>query len=231
MPSLTIWPTRPAQPNSDTPMHPRLTAEMLLQAYRQGVFPMAEDRNDDRLYWFDPVLRGVLPLDGFHLSRSLARRIRTMSFQVTVDHDFAGVMAGCAARETTWINSEITRLFNDLHATGHAHSLEIWDGRDLVGGVYGVAIGGAFCGESMFSRRKDASKIALAYLVTHLRNCGFVLFDTQYLTDHLASLGGHEIPRAAYRRRLADALGKDADIARVPLPDAYDVLQLRTHRS
>lgn len=222
---------RPAQPNSDTAMHPRLTAEMLLQAYRQGVFPMAEGRDDDRLYWFDPVARGVLPLDGFHLSRSLARRIRTTPFQVTLDRDFAGVMDGCAARDTTWINSEITRLFNDLHDHGHAHSLEIWEGRDLVGGVYGVALGGAFCGESMFSRRKDASKIALAYLVAHLRNCGFTLFDTQYLTDHLASLGGCEIPRAAYRRLLAGALHADADIRRAPLPGIQGVLQLRTHKS
>ncbi|MDD7971422.1 leucyl/phenylalanyl-tRNA--protein transferase [Roseinatronobacter alkalisoli] len=208
-----------------------MTAQHLLQAYRQGVFPMAESRDDDRLYWFDPVLRGVLPLDGFHLSRSLARRIRTMPFQVTLDHDFAGVMAGCAARDVTWINSEIMRLFNELHALSHAHSLEIWDGRELVGGVYGVAIGGVFCGESMFSRRKDASKIALAYLVTHLRACGFTLFDTQYLTDHLASLGGREIPRAAYRRTLAAALQADADIRRLPLPAVHDVLHLRTHKS
>lgn len=212
-------------------MQPRLSAEILLQAYRQGVFPMAESRDDDRLYWFDPVLRGILPLDGFHMSRSLARRIRTTPFQVTLNQDFAGVMAGCAARETTWINAEITRLFNDLHRNGYAHSLEIWHGADLVGGVYGVALGGAFCGESMFSRRKDASKIALAYLVTHLRACGFTLFDTQYLTDHLASLGGREISRVQYRRKLAWALTADADIHRHPLPSGHDVLQLMTQRS
>ncbi len=222
---------RPARPNSDAAMQPRLTADILLQAYRQGVFPMAESRDDDALYWFDPVARGVMPLDGFHMSRSLARCIRTTPFQVTLNHDFAGVMAGCAARETTWINAEITRLFNDLHRAGHGHSLEIWEGADLVGGVYGVALGGAFCGESMFSRRKDASKIALAYLVTHLRNCGFVLFDTQYLNDHLASLGGVEISRATYRRTLSKALKLNADILGQPLPDPYDVLQLRTQRS
>ncbi|MGP9789864.1 leucyl/phenylalanyl-tRNA--protein transferase [Roseinatronobacter sp. NSM] len=212
-------------------MQPRLSADILLQAYRQGVFPMAESRDDDRLYWFDPVLRGILPLDGFNMSRSLARRIRTTPFQVTLNHDFSGVMSGCAARETTWINAEITRLFHDLHRKGHAHSLEVWDGADLVGGVYGVALGGAFCGESMFSRRKDASKIALAYLVTHLRACGFTLFDTQYLTDHLASLGGQEISRNQYRRKLARALMEDANIGRHLLPSAQDVLQLRTQRS
>ncbi len=212
-------------------MQLELTPEMLLQAYRMGVFPMAESREDPRLYWFDPVARGVLPLDGFRLSRSLRRRIRQEPFRVTLDTDFVGVIAGCAARSSTWINAEIRALFTALHAQGHAHSIELWEGQELVGGVYGLAVGGLFAGESMFSRRRDASKLALAYLVTHLAGCGFTLFDTQYLTDHLASLGGVEIPRATYRARLTQALQADADIHRHPLPSAQEVLQRNTQRS
>ncbi len=212
-------------------MRLELTPEMLLQAYRTGVFPMAESREGQRLYWFDPVRRGILPLDGFHLSHSLRRRLRQGSHSVTLNTDFAGVIAGCADRETTWINAGITRLFTALHGQGHAHSLEIREGGTLVGGVYGLALGGLFAGESMFSRRRDASKLALAYLVTHLARCGFQLFDTQYLTDHLASLGGVEITRAQYRARLAQALEADADIHRHALPDAQEVLQRNTHRS
>ncbi|MFN4058914.1 MAG: leucyl/phenylalanyl-tRNA--protein transferase [Roseinatronobacter sp.] len=209
-----------------------LTPAMLLQAYRQGVFPMAEAQNDPRLYWFDPQARGILPLDGFHISRSLARRIRSRQFRISFDTAFAHVVDGCADRPSTWINSEIRRLFIELYAMGQAHSLEVWDGPDLVGGVYGVRVGGCFCGESMFSRRTDASKVALAYLVTHLRACGFTLFDTQYLTDHLASLGGIEIPRRDYRARLRTALQitpRDPRTTALPIPD--QVLQLRTQIS
>jgi len=212
-------------------MRLELTPETLLQAYRLGVFPMAESRHDPRLYWFDPVARGVLPLDRFRLSRSLRRRIRAEPFRLSLDQAFEGVLIGCAERETTWINAEIARLFTTLHRQGHAHSIEVWDGQDLVGGVYGLALGGVFCGESMFSRRKDASKIALAYLVTHLRNCGFMLFDTQYPTPHLASLGGVEISRVAYRARLAQALQADAAFDRAALPSAYEVVQRNTQTS
>lgn len=208
-----------------------LTPEMLLQAYRMGVFPMAEDRDDPELRWFDPAQRGILPLDGLRLSRSLRRRILAAPFRLTLDQAFGDVVAGCAARESTWINAEITALFTALHQLGHAHSIEVWEGDDLVGGLYGLALGGVFCGESMFSRRTDASKIALATLVTHLRACGFVLFDTQYLTPHLASLGGVEIPRATYRARLAQALRVDAAFHARPLPAAQDVVQRKTHRS
>lgn len=208
-----------------------LTPEMLMQAYRLGVFPMAEDRDDPKLYWFDPVHRGILPLDRFHLARSLRRRIRAVPFELTLDRAFDQVIAGCAARKTTWINAEIRRLFVALHKMGYAHSVEVWEGDDLVGGVYGLAQGGAFCAESMFSRRSDASKIALAYLITHLRRCGFVLFDTQYLTDHLARLGAIEVPRAAYRAQLSQALGVVADIHALPLPEAQDVVQFNTQRS
>lgn len=209
-----------------------LTPAMLLQAYRQGVFPMAEAQNDPRLYWFDPQARGILPLEGFHISRSLARRIRAGQFRITLDTAFPSVIDGCADRPSTWINSEIRRLFLELYALGQAHALEVWEGGDLVGGVYGVRIGGCFCGESMFSRRTDASKVALAYLVAHLRACGFTLFDTQYLTDHLASLGGIEIPRREYRARLREALlVTPRDMRKTPLPGPDQVLQFRTQTS
>ncbi|TVP72434.1 MAG: leucyl/phenylalanyl-tRNA--protein transferase [Rhodobacteraceae bacterium] len=210
---------------------PDLTPEILLQAYRQGVFPMAERQDDARLFWFDPVWRGILPMDGVHLSRSLRRRLLAAPFRLSLNEDFAGVLRGCADRPETWINAPITALFTALHARGAAHSIEVWDGPALVGGVYGLAIGGAFCGESMFSRRKDASKIALVTLVAHLRRCGFALFDTQYLTAHLASLGGVEIPRKRYHARLAEALKLDADIRACRLPDPQDVVQLITQRS
>ncbi len=209
-----------------------LTPAMLLQAYRQGVFPMAEARDTTRLYWFDPTARGILPLDGFRLSRSLARRIRSGVFQVTFDRAFEGVIDACADRPSTWINGEIRRLFVALHDQGQAHSLEIWQGDDLAGGIYGLRIGGCFCGESMFSRRTDASKVALAYLTTHLDACGFTLFDTQYVTEHLASLGGIEVPRRSYRTALRAALQiAPHDPRSHPLPSQDQVLQRRTQMS
>jgi leucyl/phenylalanyl-tRNA---protein transferase len=178
--------------------------------YAQGIFPMAEGRDDPVVHWVDPRHRGIMPLDAFHISRSLARRIRRWPHQVSVNADFAGVVAACADRPETWINAQIFDLYTALHARGAAHSLEIWEDGALVGGVYGVVLGAAFFGESMFSRRTDASKIALAYLVHRLRAGGFTLFDTQFLTPHLASLGGIEVPRAAYHRMLADALARTA---------------------
>lgn len=187
-------------------MHDRLTPELLLQAYATGIFPMAESRDGDTIHWVDPRHRGVVPLEGFHISRSLARTIRRRLFQITTDRDFAGVVAGCADRPETWINEEIFSLYMGLHAMGRAHSLEVWQGGALVGGVYGVTLGAAFFGESMFSRMTDASKVALAYLVHRLRAGGFTLFDTQFLTPHLASLGAIEISRRDYLRRLEAAL-------------------------
>jgi leucyl/phenylalanyl-tRNA---protein transferase len=213
------------------PTPPPLTAELLLKAYAMGVFPMAEGRDDPEVFWVDPKLRGIFPLDGFHISRSLARTIRRTPFQVTLNRDFAGTVAGCADRDETWINDTIFALYEQLHRMGHAHSLELWEGDALIGGVYGVTLGGAFFGESMFSRRRDASKIALAYLVTHLRACGFTLFDTQFLTPHLASLGAVEIPRAAYQQLLRIALEGQADLTSRPLPDAYSVTQRNTQTS
>lgn len=188
-----------------------VTPDLLLRAYGAGVFPMAESRDSDRLYWLDPALRGVLPLDaGFHLPRRLRRTALSGRFTVTADRDFAGVIRGCAepapGRTDTWINPEIERLFTELHHRGAAHSIETWQDGELVGGLYGVDLGGAFFGESMFSRVTDASKVALVHLVARLRLCGFVLLDTQFLTSHLARFGAVEIPKAEYRRRLAAAL-------------------------
>jgi leucyl/phenylalanyl-tRNA--protein transferase len=186
----------------------KLTPENLLNGYAQGIFPMAEA--DGTIYWYDPDPRTILPLDGFHASRSLKRRVRQGGFEVTFDKDFRQVMVECAApapgREETWINEELIDLYTALHENGFAHSVEVWiDGR-LVGGVYGVAIGRLFAGESMFSRVTDASKIALFYLVEHLKQQNYTLFDVQFTTDHLKTLGAIEVPRAEYQQRLAQAL-------------------------
>ncbi len=208
-----------------------LTPEMLLRGYAVGIFPMAEHRDDAEIFWVDPKRRGILPLDGFHISRSLRRRLRNSAFDITTDRDFAGVVDGCADRVETWINAEIRQHYIALHGAGHAHSLEVWDAGDLVGGVYGVVVGAAFFGESMFSRRTDASKIALAYLVDRLRLAGFALFDTQFLTAHLASLGAIEIGRAEYHRRLQRAIARPADFTAPPIPAAYEVIQRNTQIS
>ena len=187
-----------------------LTPAQLLQAYANGIFPMAPDCDSDDLDWYAPARRGIIPLDAVHLSRSLAKLLRQDRFAVTIDRDFAGVLAGCAAPRTdtaeTWISPRIAGLYQALFASGHAHSVEVWQADELVGGAYGVALGRAFFGESMFSRTADASKVALAHLLARLRTDGFVLCDTQYLTPHLATFGGIEISRAAYERRLAAAL-------------------------
>lgn len=206
---------------------PDLTPQLLLHAYQAGIFPMAEARDDPDIFWVDPRRRGVFPLESFHISRSLAKAIRRSDWTITIDKDFEGVVAGCAEREETWINEEIATLYTGLFALGHAHSLEVWDNETLVGGVYGVTYASAFFGESMFSRRTNASKIALAYLVTHLRTQGFTLFDTQFLTDHLASLGAVEISRAEYHRRLSDALNINAEFVTERLPSAQDVVVQR----
>jgi leucyl/phenylalanyl-tRNA--protein transferase len=204
---------------------PELTADLLLTGYAIGIFPMAASRNSRRLHWVDPPLRGIIPLSDFHISRSLARRIKRADYTIRTNTALAEVIEACAERDETWINTPLTRLYTDLHARGQVHSLEVWVGEYLVGGVFGVTLGGAFFGESMFSRVTDASKIALAYLTTHLHRAGFTLFDTQFLTPHLASLGAIEISRVAYQTKLAEAIEKTADFKRTPLPDAYSVLQ------
>ncbi len=201
-----------------------VTPDLLMRAYGMGVFPMSENRDDPDIFWVDPIRRGIFPLDSFHISRSLAKRIRRGGYTVSLNADFEGVLEGCADREETWINAQIHALYMALHARGEAHSLEVWDRDELVGGVYGVTLGGAFFGESMFSRRTDASKIALAYLIEHLRRCGCTLFDTQFVTDHLISLGAIEIPRADYHKMLTWALRHDADITAHSLPSPSEVL-------
>jgi leucyl/phenylalanyl-tRNA--protein transferase len=189
---------------------PRLTPEILLRAYRLGIFPMAESADDSELFWVDPKHRGILPLDGFHLSRRLRRVIRQGRFEIRVDSDFTATLAACAEatekRPNTWINDEIVRLYTALHAQGAAHSVEAWLDGGMVGGLYGVSIGGAFFGESMFSRVADASKVALVHLVALLRLGGYRLLDLQFVTPHLAQFGAIEVPRARYQRLLADAL-------------------------
>ena len=216
----------------DTQAALEITPQLLLQAYAAGIFPMSEGRDDPNLFWVDPKRRGIIPLDGFHISRSLARRIRQNPFEIRINSDFAGVVAACADRDETWINAEITALYSALHENGFAHSLELWQGRDLVGGVYGVALGAAFFGESMFSRARDASKIALAYLVARLNAGGFTLFDVQFTTPHLIRLGAIEISRIDYRKRLDAALEKHADFkAGGALFTPQNVLQRNTHTS
>jgi len=205
-----------------------LTPDMLLRAYAIGVFPMAEDRDDPELFWVDPRLRGVVPLDRFYVPKRLRRTIRTGRFHVTFDHDFEGVIEGCAEstaeRPRTWINDRIVTLYTSLFHMGHAHSVECWRNGELAGGLYGVTLGGAFFGESMFSRDRDASKVALVHLVARLRAGGFVLLDSQFITGHLRQFGATEIPRAEYRRSLADALKRDADFYRDADGDAVAAL-------
>lgn len=211
-----------------------ITPDLVLRAYRAGLFPMAERRDGERLYWLDPELRGVQPLDAFHLPRRLARTVLSDTFQVRCDTAFGEVMQGCAAptsdRPETWINPEIERLFSALHVMGHAHSVECWQDGVLVGGLYGVALGGAFFGESMFSTTRDASKVALVHLVARLRLGGFRLLDTQFVTEHLARFGAIEVPRAEYRRRLLVALEAPARFLAAPDPAALraEILELRT---
>ena len=203
---------------------------MLLRAYMAGLFPMSESRDDPDLFWVDPKRRGTIPLERFHVSRSLARRMRRGGFETSLNRDFDGVLRGCAAREETWISEGIAQLYMELHLAGFAASQEVWmDGR-LVGGVYGVALGGAFFGESMFSAATDASKIALATLIFRLRRAGYVLFDTQFVTPHLSSLGAVEIARDLYRARLADAL-RVRPRSLWPEPEPQEVVQRSTQTS
>jgi leucyl/phenylalanyl-tRNA---protein transferase len=192
----------------------RLTPEIVLRAYAEGVFPMAERREDRELYWVSPDRRGVIPLDAFHVPRRLARTVRSDRFKVTSDVCFVDVMHACAepmpGREQSWINAEILRLYTALHASGHAHSIECRRDGKLVGGLYGVSLGAAFFGESMFSLERDASKVALVHLVTRLIEGGYRLLDTQFLTAHLARFGATDIPCTEYMARLKDAISQQA---------------------
>ncbi len=209
-----------------------LTPELLLRAYAAGIFPMAEAADDPEVFWVDPEQRGILPLDAFHLPRRLARTLRRDVFEVRCDSAFEAVVRGCAEataeRPKTWINEEIVRLYGALHRLGFAHSIETWREGELVGGLYGVALGGAFFGESMYSRVTDASKVALAHLVARLRLGGFRLLDTQFVTEHLRQFGAIEISRARYHRRLTAALTVEAYFPRDPLAGAAVVTVLQS---
>jgi len=209
-----------------------ITPTLLLQAYASGVFPMGDGADESDVFWVDPDRRGIVPLDGLRVSRRLARSFRSGDFVIRIDSDFAGVLDACADRATTWINPTIHRLYRELHWLGHAHSVEIWQDGRLAGGLYGVTLGAAFFGESMFSRARDTSKFALIALVARLNAGGFRLLDTQFLTDHLASLGAIEISRSDYRERLAAALGRPADFRRLSAETGRQaLLQLTTQRS
>ncbi|WP_264046547.1 leucyl/phenylalanyl-tRNA--protein transferase [Methylobacterium flocculans] len=192
-----------------------ITPEILLKAYAAGIFPMAEDADDPAIYWVEPRARGILPLDGFHLSKRLARTIRSDLFEVRTDQDFDAVIAGCAApranAERTWINGRIRDLYGALFEAGHAHTVEVFLDGQRVGGLYGVSLGAAFFGESMFHTARDASKVALVHLVARLRAGGYRLADTQFVTDHLSQFGAEEVPRHIYKRRLAEAIGQSAN--------------------
>jgi leucyl/phenylalanyl-tRNA--protein transferase len=185
----------------------RLDPRLLLQGYATGIFPMADSREADELFWVEPRNRAIIPLDRFHVSRSLRRTLRSGRFRLTHDRDFPAVITACADREETWINAELERAMLALHGSGHAHSIEVWSGEELVGGLYGVKLGRAFFGESMFSRMRDASKLALAWLVARLKVGNFSLLDCQFMTEHLASLGAISVARETYVALLAAALG------------------------
>lgn len=209
------------------------TPDLLMRAYRAGLFPMAETRRGARIYWLDPELRGVLPLDGFHMPKRLLRTVLSGRYQVTSNQSFAAVVAGCAAaapgREDTWINADIERLFGDLHRRGCAHSVECRLDGVLVGGLYGVSLGGAFFGESMFSVARDASKVALVHLVARMRLGGYTLLDTQFVTKHLAQFGANEIPRELYKTLLATAVQVPAQWLADPDPAALEADIRRLH--
>ncbi|MGH7014810.1 MAG: leucyl/phenylalanyl-tRNA--protein transferase [Stellaceae bacterium] len=214
-------------------MTPKLNPALLLRAYAAGIFPMADSADDPEIFWIDPELRGVLPLDGFHLSKRLARTLRSGRFEIRCNTEFAATISGCAEsteqRPKTWINREILALYTVLNRQGFAHSVECWRDNVLVGGLYGVALGGAFFGESMFSRERDASKAALAHLVAMLLRGKFALLDVQFVTPHLKRFGAVEIPRAEYHQRLAAALQHQAHFAAgLDGAAAVAILQSRT---
>ena len=198
-----------------------ITPEVLLRAYACGIFPMAESADDPTLFWVEPEMRGVIPLDGLRISSRLARTVRSDAFTITVNTVFKAVISGCAApqpgRDDTWINKRIRDLYTGLHQIGHSHSVEVWENDDLVGGLYGVSLGRAFFGESMFHRARDASKVALVHLVARLIAGGFALLDTQYVTEHLRSLGAVEISRRRYRTLLDKAIAGEADFRKLPV--------------
>jgi leucyl/phenylalanyl-tRNA---protein transferase len=210
MDDSTIWSMKAA------PRKFQLTADILLRAYSIGVFPMAENREAEELFWVEPRERGIFPLDHLIVSRSLAKTVRSDRFRVVADRDFPTVMRACAARENTWINDEILRLYRELFEARRAHSIEVYEGDELVGGLYGVSLRSAFFGESMFHGARDASKVALVHLFARLLAGRFRLLDTQFLTEHLASLGAIAVSRETFRALLAQAMAQDADFGAWP---------------
>lgn len=198
-----------------------VTPDLLLRAYACGIFPMSESADDPGLFWVEPEERGVIPLDGFRVASRLARTVRSDVYTVTVNTAFKRVIAECAApkpgRDDTWINQRIRDLYTALHGMGHAHSVEVWENDELVGGLYGVSLGRAFFGESMFHHARDASKVALVHLVARLIAGGFKLLDTQYVTEHLRSFGATEVPRRRYRQLLDAALDGIAEFDKLPV--------------
>jgi leucyl/phenylalanyl-tRNA--protein transferase len=210
-----------------------ITPEVLLKAYACGIFPMAESAEDTALYWIEPPERGVIPLDTFHVPSRLARTIRSSRFEIAINRDFEGVLDGCAepqpGRGRTWINARIRTLYRKLYEIGHCHSVEAYDGSTLAGGLYGVCLGRAFFGESMFHRSRDASKVALVHLIARLKANGFALLDTQFVTDHLKTFGAVEIPRRQYHKLLEAALIGEADFtafAKAPIMTGIDALRI-----
>jgi len=197
-----------------------ITPQVLLKAYACGIFPMAESAEDPALYWIEPDMRGIIPLDGFHVPSRLARTVRTTRFTVHVNRDFEGIIDGCAEpkpdRSRTWINARIRRIYRALFDNGDCHTVEVYDGETLVGGLYGVSLGRAFFGESMFHHARDASKIALVHLVARLKAGGYRLLDTQFVTEHLKSFGAVEVPKRRYHRLLEEAVAGDADFFALP---------------
>jgi leucyl/phenylalanyl-tRNA---protein transferase len=241
MPYLQPWSVLPDETrmaNRETGFI-EITPEVLLKAYACGIFPMAESADDPALYWIEPELRGVIPLERFHMPARLARTVRSDRFTVTVDRNFDAVLEGCAeprpGRPRTWINERIRALYRKLYERRHCHSLEVYEGEDLVGGLYGVTLGRAFFGESMFHRARDASKVALVHLVARLKAGGFRLLDTQFVTDHLRTFGAIEVPRRQYHKLLEAALAGEGDFAALgtlhPLPGAQVLAQLAAERS
>lgn len=213
-----------------------ITPDVILRAYMLGVFPMAETKESKEVFWVDPESRGILPFDGFHIPKRLARTVRREKFEIRIDKDFRQVVENCRAartdRQNSWINQEILELYCELAERGHAHSVEAWLDGELVGGLYGVSIGAAFFGESMFTFATDASKVALVYLVARLKHGGYAMLDTQFTTEHLAQFGAVEIPRGRYHSRLQEALEQPADFYSLP-PNASSstILQLSGHKS
>ncbi|WP_420860681.1 leucyl/phenylalanyl-tRNA--protein transferase [Algirhabdus cladophorae] len=214
-------------------MQSDLTPDLLLRAYASGIFPMSEGRTDPEVFWVSPEKRGIFDVPGLHISKSLRKRLSQRQFDVRVDTAFDAVVSACADRHETWINTELQNLYGALAEAGHAHCIEIWQKNRLIGGVYGVALNAAFFGESMFSRETDASKLALVYLMDRLIAGGFTLFDTQFITPHLASLGAFEVSKPTYEQRLSQALARPADFYKLTEahPSLQDVLQRSTQTS